>query len=158
MKTLRRFDLREVSYFITVVARDRQELLLDNIDIYWESWDGTSLAAWVILPDHFHAILNVNEKSISEIVHRFKVKYSIRYRYRNGSGKIWQNRFWDHILRNQDDMNRHIDYIDLNPVKHGLVSDPFLYDHSSLHKYHEDGYYQRDWGVKEINIEGEFGE
>lgn len=158
MKTLRRIDLRDVSYFITVVARDRGNLLLDNLGIFWESWNGVRLSAWVILPDHFHAILDVEEKSISQIVHRFKVKYSIRYHYRHGSGRVWQNRFWDHILRNQDDTNRHLDYIHFNPVKHGLVFDPFLYELSSLHKYYEDGFYQRDWGMKEVNLEGDFGE
>jgi putative transposase len=56
-------------------------------------------------------------------------------------------------------MNRYLDYIHYNPVKHGLVDDPFLYEYSSLDLFYKQGYYQRDWGVKEAPIlKGEFGE
>jgi putative transposase len=93
-------------------------------------------------------------------MHKFKITYSRRFRDKYKiSGKIWQNRFWDHIIRDQKDMNRHLDYIHYNPVKHGITNDPFIYEHSSLGKYHSDGYYQRDWGVVDkIDIKGEFGE
>jgi putative transposase len=73
------------------------------------------------------------------------------------SGQIWQNRFWDHVIRNQDDMNRHIDYIHFNPVKHGLVSKPFDFRYTSIHQYRDD--YSDDWGIKEeIDTTGEYGE
>jgi len=65
----------------------------------------------------------------------------------------WQNRFWDHIIRNQDDINKHIDYIHYNPVKHGLTARPFSWEHSSIHEYKD--YYGADWGVEE---KPEFGD
>jgi REP-associated tyrosine transposase len=72
---------------------------------------------------------------------------------------IWQRRFWDHIIRNQTDLNKHIDYIHYNPVKHGYVNSPFEWEYSSIHVYRDKGYYQSDWGMKEdLNIGGEFGE
>lgn len=93
------------------------------------------------------------------MLHGFKIRYYHEWARQAGKGKIWQNRFWDHIIRDQDDMNRHLDYIHYNPVKHGLVDDPFLYEYSSLNLFYKHGYYQRDWGVKEEPIiEGEFGE
>ncbi len=115
--------------------------------------------AWVVLPDHFHVILDVGEESVSKIMHRFKITYSRRFRERVRAGRVWQNRFWDHAVRDQDDMNRHIDYIHYNPVHHNLVDDPFAYDLSSIQEWYQGGYYQRDWGTRErIDCEGEYGE
>jgi len=75
------------------------------------------------------------------------------------SGRVWQNRFWDHIIRNQEDLNRHIDYIHFNPVKHGFVKSPFDWSHSSIHKYHAEGFYTRGWGlIDTLKFKGEFGE
>ena len=66
---------------------------------------------------------------------------------------------WDHVIRNQLDMNRHIDYILYNPVRHGLVKSPFAWRESSLHEYGRKGYYPPDWGQREaLAIEGDFGE
>lgn len=159
MKELRRFDIRDTYYFITVVTLNRKPILTKNIDIFWNSWKSQKLFAWVILPDHFHAILWIKEQSISKVLHCFKIRCYHERARRIGKGKIWQNRFWDHIIRDQDDMNRHLDYIHYNPVKHGLVDDPFQYEYSSLALFYQQGYYQRDWGVKKPPIlEGEFGE
>ena len=36
----------------------------------------------------------------------------------------WQDRFWDHVIRDDRDLGRHIDYIHYNPVKHGLAGSP----------------------------------
>jgi len=56
-------------------------------------------------------------------------------------------------------MNRHIDYIHYNPVKHGLAKSPFDWRESSIHQYLEEGYYTRDWGINEgFEMQGEYGE
>jgi putative transposase len=56
-------------------------------------------------------------------------------------------------------MNRHIDYIHYNPVKHGLTNNPHEWCYSSLGKYFEDGYYSADWGVNErLHFSGGYGE
>jgi putative transposase len=159
MKALRRFDIRNTYYFITVVTLYRKPILTENIDIFWKSWKSQELFAWVVLPEHFHAILWIKEQSISKLLHGFKIRYYHERARRSGKGKIWQNRFWDHIIRGQEDMSRHLDYIHYNPVKHELANDPFLYEYSSLGLFYKQGFYQRDWGVRELPIfEGEFGE
>lgn len=159
MKSLRRYDLRERLYFITADTFNRQNLLLADIAIFWKSWSNFALEAWVILPDHFHVILMNEEKSISDILHRFKRQYSTRFRLKFGLSKVWQNRFWDHVIRDESDLCNHLNYIHINPVKHGLVDDPFLYEYSSLQKYYDNGFYDRRWGMKEdIEIKGNFGE
>ena len=66
---------------------------------------------------------------------------------------IWQRRFWEHVIRDQTDFNRHCDYIHYNPVKHGLVNSPLEWKHSSFGKFVEKGLYRQDWGqsaVKEL--------
>jgi putative transposase len=132
---------------------------LTDIPLFWRSWKEADLFAWVILPDHFHCIIDCRDKNISNIMHNFKITFSRNYRDMYAPGKVWQDRFWDHIMRNQEDMNRHLDYIHYNPVKHGLVNDPFLYENSSLKKFYQNGYYQRDWGIKEeVEFKRGFGE
>ena len=48
---------------------------------------------------------------------------------------IWQRRFWEHLIRNELDYSRHINYIHYNPVKHGYVSNPTEWKYSSIHRY-----------------------
>ncbi len=113
----------------------------------------------VVLPDHFHVIVRSRDVAISNIMHDFKIRYSKRFRDLYRDGRVWQNRFWDHVIRDQRDMNKHVDYIHYNPVRHGIVDDPFDYEHSSLQRWFEEGYYPRNWGVqKEISFTGDFGE
>jgi putative transposase len=58
-----------------------------------------------------------------------------------GEAAIWQRRFWEHTLRDQEDFNRRVDYIHYNPVKHGLVEDIRDWSWSSYHRYLKMGYY-----------------
>lgn len=159
MKSLRRYHIEDAQYFLTVVTYRREKLLLIEPQLFWDCWDGFKLDAWVVIDDHFHILVAIGKNDISKTVHGFKVKYSKRFRDKHRSGRVWQNRFWDHIIRDQDDLERHLDYIHFNPVKHGVTNDPFEYEHSSLNMYLQDGYYRRDWGVsEELAFEGEYGE
>ena len=159
MKSLRRFDIRERYYFITNVTFNREQLLLNDIDLFWRSWEATELDAWVIMNDHFHIVLHITDKSVSELMHRFKVLYSMEYRKRYRPSRVWQNRFWDHIIRNQDDYNKHLNYIHFNPVKHGIITNPLAYEYSSFGQYVKLGYYDQ-YGIDNLGpeIEGAFGE
>jgi len=59
---------------------------------------------------------------------------------------IWQRRYWEHQIRDEDYLARHVDYIHYNPVKHGWVSRPVDWPHSTLHGYIERGMARADWG------------
>lgn len=59
---------------------------------------------------------------------------------------IWQRRFWAHLIMNQEDYNRHVDYIHWNPVKHGLVKSVIDWPYSSFHQFVEQGIYPPAWG------------
>ncbi|MRS13516.1 hypothetical protein GJV06_01185 [Enterobacteriaceae bacterium RIT691] len=66
--------------------------------------------AWVVLPEHMHCIWTLPENDAD---------YS---RAHQGNG-IWQPRFWEHAIRNENDLRRHMDYVYLNPLKHGWAGD-----------------------------------
>ena len=58
---------------------------------------------------------------------------------------IWQRRFWEHVIRDELDYSRHLDYIHYNPVKHGYVSKPSEWQYSSIHRYINSGILPQDW-------------
>jgi putative transposase len=63
---------------------------------------------------------------------------------RNERG-VWQRRFWDHLIRDETDYARHVDYCYFNPVKHGLVTRVCDWPHSSFHRDVERGIFPIDW-------------
>jgi putative transposase len=71
---------------------------------------------------------------------------------------IWQRRYWEHAIRDDADLERHVDYIHFNPVKHGHVSQVCDWPHSSFHRYVTRGVLPRDWGGCVHDIIGTFGE
>jgi putative transposase len=167
VSNLRRYYTTGNYYFITNVTIERAPILVQNIDLYQIAMNRLSqkfkfeIPAWVVLPDHFHLIINPKTNDLSKIIRVFKQDFGFLYRQRIGirGGRVWQLRFWDHIIRDQNDMNRHIDYIHYNPVKHGLVKATRDYAHSSFADYVHNGYYQTEWGAKEeIHFDGEYGE
>ncbi len=167
MSILRRYYADGQSYFVTNVTFQRMPLLKENYDLLWEAIATVrerlpfDLVAHVFLPDHFHAIIDPMRNDLSDIMHRIKLSFFAQYRKRHyrHSGRLWQSRFWDHVVRNQDDMNKHLDYIHYNPVKHGLVDSPLDYPHSSLARFGEGGYYSADWGCqRKLSFGGEFGD
>jgi len=165
MTNIRRYHHESYVYFVTNVKYQRQPILQEHVDLLLKSIDkhaiatSSDLIAWVILPDHFHLLIQPPDVNISLLMRRIKLSFSSKYRQIEGmqSGRLWQYRFRDHVIRNQEDMNKHIDYIHRNPIKHGLVSRPFDYPHSSIHLYRES--YPDDWGVEDENEKHfDFGE
>jgi putative transposase len=65
---------------------------------------------------------------------------------RHRENTIWQRRFWEHRVRDNDDLHRHLDYIHFNPVKHGLVTNPADWPYSTFHRYEKQGLYPPNWG------------
>jgi putative transposase len=58
---------------------------------------------------------------------------------------VWQPRFWEHMIRDQEDLFRHLDYIHFNPVKHGLAACPHQWAYSTFHQWVRRGDYEADW-------------
>ena len=71
---------------------------------------------------------------------------AIESRQKKRESTIWQRRFWEHQIRDEDDFERHMDYIHFNPVKHGYVQCASEWPHSTFHRYVRKGVYAKDWG------------
>lgn len=74
-------------------------------------------------------------------------------RVSKGERGLWQRRFWEHLIRDENDFARHIDYIHYNPVKHALVERAVDWPHSSIHRYIRDGIVSADWAAN-IDVAG----
>jgi putative transposase len=82
-------------------------------------------------------------------MHSLKPNFTKAYKQATGvTGpmKFWQKRFYDHIIRDETDLHHHFDYIHFNPVKHGLVTKPEDWPHSSFLAWKERGAYPEQWG------------
>ena len=157
MSKYKRIYLSNHRYFFTVVTHNRTNLFLNekNVQLLKESFRYVQqrkpfkIDAICILPDHLHCIWTMKEDSNYSIRWQMiKINFSRQYRYINSGfkKKIWQPRFWEHVIRNKDDFQRHIDYIHYNPVKHGLVASAGDWHFSSFRKFYERGFYDSGWG------------
>jgi putative transposase len=82
-----------------------------------------------------------------------KGEHLSRVRQTRGERGIWQRRFWEHLIRDDADYARHVEYCYINPLRHGVADWP----HSSFHRDVRAGIFPQDW-AGEIETSGEFGE
>ncbi len=89
-----------------------------------------------------------------------KTEYLSAVRAANGERGVWQRRFWEHTIRDERDYATYVNYVHINPVKHGLVSCVRDWPHSSFHRCVAHGVYDQGWagqGVPDL-AGGERGE
>jgi putative transposase len=113
----------------------------------------------VVLPDHLHCIWCLSENDQD-----FSTRWSIIKRYfstvmdkgntnpsleKKRECGVWQRRFWEHCLYDENDWRRHMDYIHFNPVKHGYVSSLREWPYSSFTRAIARGWYDLNWGETE---------
>jgi putative transposase len=159
MPNFRRHYIPNAIVFITSVTQDRIPYLQGerNLALFWETLryiqqiHPFNLLAYVTLPDHIHWLLRVNDPSetFSDILR--SVKRSFTFNFKRAYGittpvTLWQQRFWDHVIRDERDLERHFDYIHYNPVKHGYVKYPEDWAESTFKHWLERGYYEVGWG------------
>ncbi len=87
------------------------------------SWTKSSLLAWVLMPDHWHGLVELGDaETLSQLMRGFKANLSRRLRPgQPGMGPIWASSFHDHALRHEEDSMKVARYIVMNPVRAGLV-------------------------------------
>jgi putative transposase len=176
MTEYRRFYQPNATWFFTVNLAERKNnrLLVDNIELLRECFRYVKqrkpyhVDAIVILPDHLHCIWTLlpDDNNYSVRWNMLKGRFSRAIdkgeristsRLNRRERGIWQRRFWVHLVTDQEDYNRHIDYIHWNPVKHGIVQHVIDWPHSSFHQFVEQGIYPAAWGYSG-NFEIEVGE
>ena len=153
-------------YFFTVNLAERRgnTLLTDQIAHLREAFRTTlavhpvSVEAIVVLPDHLHCLWRMPEGD-DDYATRWrliKARFSAslpageqvsRSRLRKGERGIWQRRYWEHLVRDEMDRARHLDYIHYNPVKHGHAAHARDWPHSSFARWVKRGAYAEDWGA-----------
>jgi REP element-mobilizing transposase RayT len=89
-----------------------------------------TLIAATVMPDHVHLLLTPNSSvDLSRILKGIKgVSARLLNQHRGTRGQVWQDESWDRIMRDQDELDEKMEYMLLNPVKKGLVDDPWSYD------------------------------
>ena len=74
-----------------------------------------------------------------------KTEHRSTIRKAAGERGIWQRHYWEHAIRNATDYQCHVDYIHVNPLKHGYVKQVVDWPHSTFHHYVAKGIYPLNW-------------
>ncbi len=153
-----RVDMSDTIYFITTNVQNRKPLFSqkENVDLLRETMRAVRefhpfvMRGYAFLPDHLHLLIYIAPQTkISKLMQSIKRNYTRNYKdlyHLEGSLKLWQRSFYDHVIRDEQDFLNHLDYIHYNPVKHGLVERPEDYLYTSYLEYVRRGWYEIGWG------------
>ena len=151
------------TFFFTVNLADRKSnLLVERIGTlreavhYVKQRRSFHILGWVVLPEHMHAIWAMPDQDSDYstrwrlIKQRFSRSIESREavrpsRQHKGEREIWQRRFWEHQIRGEKDLQNHLDYVHINPVKHRYVEVASAWPYSSIHRYIRQGIITPDW-------------
>ena len=176
MTSYRRNFVQGGNFFFTVNLADRRRrLLVEHIDLLRHAFREVhqrhpfSIEAMVVLPDHLHAIWTLpdGDRDFSVRWRLIKAGFSRQLpageqislsRAAKAERGIWQRRYWEHTLRDDEDFARHLDYIHFNPVKHGHVARACDWPCSSFHRWVRLGAYPEDWASDPPGETAGFGE
>ncbi len=176
MSQYRRAKIKGGTFFFTVTLADRSsDLLVSEIDRLRSAYRVVQqrrpfeTVAICILPDHLHAIWslpdgdddystrwNVIKANFARGLPAGPLRSSSSVARREKG--IWQRRYWEHLIRDENDLAHHVDYVHFNPVKHGLATRVTDWPHSSFHSHVAQGLLPSDWGGDLRNLAGAFGE
>jgi putative transposase len=152
------------TYFFTHVLRARgdNDLLVRHIEALREAVRITrrkhpfGILGWVVLPDHLHCVIELPAGD-ADFARRWcliKMLFSRQVptgemrsmlMLKRGERGIWQRRYWEHCIRDDEDLRRHLDYIHINPLKHGLVECVADWPYSTFHRSVQQGLYPANW-------------
>lgn len=170
MSNYRRAYINGGTWFFTVniLQRHQNNLLISNIELLRQTVKKVRanhpfhIDAWVVLPDHIHCILTLpsNDADFSNRWRLIKsgfsrpmpnTEYRSDARIRNGERGIWQRHYWEHYLRDDSDYQKHVDYIHVNPLKHGYIEHVIDWFYPTFHQHVAKGIYPANW-CGDINI------
>jgi len=175
MPNYRRAFIPGGCWFFTVNLLDRrQTLLVDHIEILREALAATrrsrpfAIDAFVVLPDHLHAVWSLppGDCDFSTRWRLIKSRFAraMPKREQLGAARIarnergvWQHRFWEHLVRDEADYARHVEYCYISPLKHRFVTQVRDWPYSSFHRDVRAGIFPTDWGG-DTETSGDFGE
>ena len=163
MSNYRRVRVSGGTYFFTVnLLERRRRLLVDHVDALRLAFQDAMRArpfeiiAIVILPDHLHCVWRLpegdsdNANRWSQIKTGFSKRLLVderlsKSRLSRRERGIWQRRFWERLIADEEDLKNHINYVYINPLKHGYVKRVCDWRYSSFHRDVKCGVYENDW-------------
>lgn len=169
MSDYRRWFVEGGTFFLTLVTQDRRrilatepgrEFLRNAIATVRESFP-FEIIATVLLPDHWHLVMNLppGDSNYSIRIKRIKEEFTRQWlgsnhnevavsqpRKSKDERGVWQPRFWEHTIQDEDDLQQCCDYIHWNPLKHELVDRIQDWPWSSFHRFVKAGQYEINWG------------
>lgn len=181
MSHYRRANTAGATYFFTVVTYQRRPFLCDD-DVRAALRDGIikvrerhpfQIDAWVLLPDHLHAIWTLPPGDANFALRWQQIKRHVTQqcgqrlhlpelmndsKHKHRESTLWQRRYWEHQIRDDEDYQRHMDYVHYNPIKHGLVQRAVDWPYSSLQRYCASGVYNENWAAAVKTEDFNFGE
>lgn len=164
------------TYFFTVkLANPKLRLLTEHIDLLREAYAHVQkrypfeTVAICILPNHLHAVWTLPESDDDYSLRwrLLKTRFSSHFgaaKQRSASKQkrhekgIWQRRFYEHTIRNDEDLSRCVDYVHFNPVKHGWARQVKGWPYSSFHRFVQTGKLPADWAGSAVIADMDFGE
>lgn len=169
MRRYLRYRVDGGTYYFTVVTHQRRPFLTDPLAIHClrnafrsiKQERPFEIIAIVVLPDHFHCVIELpsGDSDYSTRMRLIKSEFTQSWlanggtegrisesRRKKGERAIWHRRFFEHTVRDEEDLERCVDYIHWNPKKHKLVNRVRDWEWSSFHRYVEAGHYDLDWG------------
>lgn len=163
----RRLRVPGGTWFFTVVTDRRQPVLcrtevlaiLGSVLREERQRRPFRIPATVVLPDHLHCLWTLPEGDSDFPLRwrRIKGETARRVALVTGDRRLWQARYWEHLIRDDADFGRHVDYIHFNPVKHGLVGHPADWPHSSFARWVARGAYPAEWGAAAPDLPPDIG-
>ncbi len=164
MPNYRRLCKKGGCYFFTVnlLERKNNDLLFTHIDLLRcavrnvRACHPFVIHAWVVLPEHLHCVIELpfGDDDFSMRWRLIKSQFSRNLplderlsinRLKRRERGIWQRRFWEHLIRDEDDYWHHVNYVHYNPLKHGLVKHVKDWPHSTFHRFVDIGVYDENW-------------
>ena len=175
MPNYRRVFVAGGTWFFTVnlLQRHGNHLLVREIDLLRHVVQQVRqkhpfyIDAWVVLPEHLHCVLTLPDgdsdfslrwrlikSAFSGALPKVERISAVRQKY--GERGIWQRHYWEHLIRDELDFQRHVDYVHVNPLKHGLVQRVCDWPYSTFHHHVAKGIYALDWcGDLDFNVGGD---
>jgi putative transposase len=151
-----RFNIQNATYFITTNTQNRKPLFANEQNVVLlrstmrevKKHHPFQMRAYAFMPDHLHLLLLLLATTeITKLMQSIKRNFTRNFKAErglNGSLKLWQRSFHDHVIRDERDYLNHLHYIHYNPVKHGYVTRPQEYPHTSFMEYVRLGWYDLD--------------
>ncbi|MBY4677776.1 REP-associated tyrosine transposase [Marinobacterium arenosum] len=117
-------------YLVTATTKNRVSWFRDFyhgrmlVDCFRCTESNTITLAFVVMPDHFHWLMQLGDHaSLSKVVQQVKSVSAHRMnKHLKRHGPIWQDGFHDRALRREEDLQAIARYIVMNPIRAGLVN------------------------------------